>query len=241
VTVLAPDRDRSGIGRAITLDGPVSIRRTDGTDESPVYACTGTPVDCVRIGLLSQLVAHVDVVLAGINHGLNLGDDATYSGTVGAAVEAALLGYPAAAFSQETADRALRINDAGFRVQFPLMEAVVRIAVAVIQRPPPGRTAVSVNLPAATEDPRLVLTRPGRRVYERGHLAPIGEDGDDPWYHPYGAPLDSGTPFAGEPGTDFHAVDAGRISVSLISADWGDHDGVPELKRWFETLRIENG
>ncbi len=238
VTVVAPEGERSGVGRAITIDGPVSVKPAGGTAESPVFACSGTPVDCVRIGLLSELVARADLVLAGINHGLNAGDDATYSGTVGAALEAALLGYPAAAFSQQRQSGSFRHDVAEPGIDFPLAGTAARLALALAGSPPPGRAALSVNLPVANGEPELALTRPGRRSYHRGFLAPAFESAGDSHFHPYGTPWDLPAPYEDEPGTDFFALGAGRISVSVISPDWGDHDGSVDLRRWFESFRI---
>jgi 5'-nucleotidase len=92
VSVVAPDVDRSGVARAISYTTTVRLSQVGGKPEAPLFARTGTPVDCVRLGVLAEVVGAVDAVVAGINHGLNIGEDWWCSGTVGAAIEGALLG-----------------------------------------------------------------------------------------------------------------------------------------------------
>src|SRR5918998_554868 len=86
--------------RRVSCHGPVEVGRAGGTDANLVFACSGTPVDCIRIGLMAQPFPEFDVVVSGLNHGVNVGDVATYSGTLGAALEAGMLGVPALALSQ---------------------------------------------------------------------------------------------------------------------------------------------
>ena len=171
VTVVAPGGNRSGVARAITLRGGVSVHQVDGTDENPIYACSGMPVDCVRVGTLSELIPKPDAVISGISHGLNLGDDHAYSETVGAAVKGVLLGYPALALSQETLDGSFTFNDSGLPISFPLAALAAHIAMAIAVTPPPASAAVNVNLPARALEPPMVLTGPGRRFYSRGYPA----------------------------------------------------------------------
>jgi 5'-nucleotidase len=235
VTVIAPDENRSGVARAITLRGGVSVRRVDGTDEDPVYACSGTPVDCVRVGTLSELIPIPDAVVSGINHGLNLGDDHAYSGTVGAAVEAVLLGYPGMALSQETLDGSFTFDDSGLPIAFPLAALAARLTVAVAASPPPTRAAVNINLPAQAGDPAVVLTRPGRRFYARG-LLNMDRSSPVSIFHPYGAPGDPPPPYEKAPGTDFAAIETGLVAVSLIAVDWS-HDGdAAAIEAWHASL-----
>jgi len=233
VTVLAPDGNRSGIGRSITLYRPVTVERAGGDDENPVLACDGSPVDCVRIGLLSELAAPVDLVVAGINHGSNLGDDGTYSGTLGAALEGALLGRPAAGFSQEVIGGGHRLDGVRLRAEFPFAGLAARIALGLAERPLPDGHALSVNFPIRSDAVRLQLTRPAVRRFPRGFLEPI--DGEGSAFHPYGRPTDIVSPYEEDPSTDVTAVDAGHVAVSVVPAHWGLQP-VAVDGDWFEAL-----
>ncbi len=106
VSVIAPDSNRSAIGRGITIHQPLHVEEVRLADGSEALATDGTPVDCVRFATLGLLESRPDVIVSGINLGLNLGDDVTYSGTVAAALEGLLLGWPAIAVSAQATDQA---------------------------------------------------------------------------------------------------------------------------------------
>lgn len=218
VTVIAPDGERSGMARAISFSRPVSLTPAGGSDRDPMFALSGTPVDCVRVGLLSELLAPVDLVISGINHGLNVGDDVTYSGTVGAALEAAMLDVPAIAFSQQAEDGSFRFNDSALTLSFGLARRAAQIALAVVAQPPPERTALNVNLPAVAGSPPVALTRAGRRYFERGLVKTATGVGEEQVFYPYGMPSDPAPAFDDGPGTDFAALEAGRISITMLGA-----------------------
>jgi 5'-nucleotidase len=234
VTTIAPARNRSGVGRGVTIHEEVTVRcESDGAH--PIYSCTGLPVDCVRIGLLSDLVGAVDAVVSGINHGLNLGDDLTYSGTVGAALEGALLGCPAVALSQEPLDHDLTIDASGHPVRFPLATEAAGIALAVVAGPPPGRAAVNVNLPAVPGCRAAELTRPSSLRFPPLFLRPTSREGSASRWVPYGTLDGPQAEFDAAAGTDVAAVTGGRISVGVVSAEWG-HDHPDERQAWFEEV-----
>ena len=240
VTVIAPDGNRSGMARAISFDRPVTLSAAGGTERDRIFATTGTPVDCVRLGLLSDVVPAVDVVASGINHGLNVGDDVTYSGTFGAALEAAILGVPGVAISQQADDGSFRFNDSVLTVNFRHAHRAAEIVLAVSQHAPPERTALNINLPAGDGTPRIALTRPGRRTYARGLVRAVAVGGDDPSFYPYGLPHDPAPPFDDSPGTDFAALTARQISVSLLAA--GAAEGAsPAREAWFGTIFGDGG
>ncbi len=109
VITIAPEEDSSGFARKCTFSRPVGVTRVTG-GQHPVYRCDGTPTDCVRVGLLGGLAAGADLVVSGINHGANLADDVTYSGTVGAGLEAAILGTAAVCLSQQTPTGSFSVN-----------------------------------------------------------------------------------------------------------------------------------
>jgi 5'-nucleotidase len=233
VTAIAPDTDRSGMARAISFSRPVTVMRAGGEEPNAKFTLTGTPVDCVRLGLLSDLVPPVHVVISGINHGLNVGDDVTYSGTVGAALEAAVLDVPAIAFSQQVDDRSFRFNDDALAVSFDLADRAASIVLTVVKQPPPPRTVLNVNLPAGQANPAIVLTRPGRRYYERGFVEPRMRGDDSTEYYLYGRPSGSAPTFDDSPGTDFAALEAGHISISILAAD-ATIEPAPDFAAWFD-------
>ena len=198
-----------------------------------MFACTGSPVDCVRVGLLSGLVAPVDLVVSGINHGLNVGDDVTYSGTVGAALEAAILDVPAIAVSQQADDRSFRFNDSGLRISFRLAaEAAHCWCRTVVTQPPPARTVLNVNLPSTDGSPRVVLTRPGRRYFAPDVVKAVGGVADGQAFYPYGLPSDPAPRYDDGEDTDFAALRAGCISVSLLAGGAADEASAPR-RSWF--------
>ncbi len=139
VAIVAPDTERSAVGRAMTLDTPLRARQVELLDLEDVaaYAVSGTPVDCARLGL-SRLFPDPDMVISGINMGLNLGTDVLYSGTVGAAAEAALLGVPAIAVS----------NCSYYPKYLQTSAAVAEIAIDyLIEHPLPFGHILSINTP----------------------------------------------------------------------------------------------
>lgn len=138
ITVIAPERDSSAIARAITVDRALHLRQTAFGDGWRGLACDGTPVDCVRVALAGAACPAPDLVVAGVNHGANLGADVTYSGTVGAALEAALRGRPGLAFSVDSREPRWLAQSA----------ALLReVTAAVLRRGLPAHTVLNVNLP----------------------------------------------------------------------------------------------
>jgi 5'-nucleotidase len=232
VTVIAPDGERSGMARAISFSRPVALTPAGGSERDPMFALTGTPVDCVRVGLLSELLAPVDLVISGINHGLNVGDDVTYSGTVGAALEAAMLDVPAIAFSQQAEDGSFRFNDSVLTLDFGLAGRAAQIALAVVAKPPPERTALNVNLPAVAGSPAVAFTRAGRRYFERGLVKSATGVEEEQVFYPYGMPSDPAPAFDDGPGTDFAALQAGQISITMLAAGAANR-GTGTDETWF--------
>jgi 5'-nucleotidase len=219
VSVVAPDGNRSGMARAISFDRPVGVVAAGGSERDPVFACTGSPVDCVRVGALSGLVPPVDLVVSGINHGLNVGDDVTYSGTVAAAMEGLLLGLPAIAVSQQSEKREMDFRLGEEFVFDAAARFTARVVAELEQVPLPPSTLLNVNVPAG-EPHGVEVARLGKRIY-RDRLSPQG----DGRYFIYGA--DPG--YEDEPGTDLVAVAAGRIAVTPVHLDLTYHDGIGPL------------
>jgi len=223
--VIAPDGNRSAMARSITTRRPLWVAESPFADGTVGYASDGTPVDCVRLANLGLIEGFSpDLIVSGINHGANLGDDITYSGTVAAALEGVVLGLPAIAVSQQSRARALDFRyDGGF--EFDVAAGFVARLVARIEEVPlPAQTLLNVNVPAG-EPTGVEVTRLGKRIYEDELKLERAEEhrrrywiyGSDPGFHE-------------EPGTDLTAVAAGRIAVTPMHFDLTHHTGLQALR-----------
>lgn len=214
VYVVAPDRERSAVGHALTLHRPLRV----DTLGARRFAINGTPSDCVNLAMLGMLPVRPDVVVSGINAGSNLGDDVTYSGTVSAAMEGTLLGVPAVAVSLVEGEGD---SDYGHAAR-----AGVRLTHLLLGRRSHRVTLLNVNVPRGR--PRgLRVTRLGRRVYSEKVIEERDPRGK--LYYWIGA-----GPPAWEAGadTDFAAVHAGYVSVTPLHLDLTSYEGVRALKGW---------
>ena len=216
VTVVAPERDRSGASNSLTLDRPLVVRRA----ANGYYSVNGTPTDCVHIAVTGLLDFTPDIIVSGVNLGANMGDDTIYSGTVAAAVEGYLLGIPSLAVSLTS--KAGAHFDAAIAVALELVERLER-------RPFGEPVLLNVNVPDLTAE-RLAgieVTRLGRR-----HKAepvnrlttPRGETAY--WIGPAGGAADCG------PGTDFHAVQSRRVSVTPLRLDLTHTAQLGRAREW---------
>lgn len=226
LAVIAPDGNRSATARSITTRRPLWVERVEYDDGTVGYATDGTPVDCVRLARLGLIDGFdAEVVVSGINHGSNLGDDITYSGTVAAAFEAVILGLPGIAVSQQSSAREMDFR-LGSVFDFDVAASFVARIVAELEDVPyPPGTLLNVNVPAG-EPSGVEVTRLGKRIY-RDELKLSEEEGGRRRYWIYGA--DPG--FHDEPGTDLAAVAAGRIAVTPIHFDLTDVAGIDALTR----------
>jgi 5'-nucleotidase len=223
VITIAPEADCSGFARKCTFSRPVGVTRVAG-GQHPVYRCDGTPTDCVRVGLLGGLAAAADLVVSGINHGANLADDVTYSGTVGAGLEAAILGTPAICLSQQTPTGTFSVNyqedleSAGLSYDFSFAAAHgASLARSVLRARPAEPVVLSVNYPATRGGTTSVLTRAGRRDYPRAAVPEWADDGDVHWLYLFGEPDEIIPETDASFGTDIGALRAGYISVTPLS------------------------
>jgi 5'-nucleotidase len=236
VVVVAPEANQSGVSRAATYTNPVRVARAEGAGPG-VFSVAGTPVDCVRVALGGGLVPDASLVISGINHGCNAGDDMFNSGTVGAAIESALFGVPAMAISQQSLPGHFSILEpvgvptASFRQSTRYGVALAR---ALLDRPTPGRTVLNVNVPAQPAT-GISLTRLGKRFNERNSLAPVASRGPATYYLVYGSSEDQPVPYETAEGTDFAALRDGLVSVTPVSYEHDPliDDGVGE---WAEAL-----
>ncbi len=217
VTVIAPDRDRSGASNSLTLDEPIRISR----GRNGFIGVRGTPTDCVHIALTGFMESDPDMVISGINSGPNLGDDVLYSGTVAAAMEGRFLGLPAIAVSMFSEERVSHW-DSG-------CEAVMWLIDRILSKQLPADTILNVNVPDLPwEEMRgFQATRLGHR-----HRAERVIEAKDPrgrpifWIGPPGSEQDAG------PGTDFHAVKNGFVSVTPLSVDLTRYAALDTLASW---------
>jgi 5'/3'-nucleotidase len=229
LTVIAPDGNRSAMARSITTRRPLWVEEVTFSDGTVGYATDGTPVDCVRLAQLGLVEGFfAELVVSGINHGANLGDDITYSGTVAAALEGVVLGLPAIAVSQQSLGRSLDFRyEGGF--DFNVAAGfVARLVERLEDVPMPSGTLLNVNVPACP--PSVVeVTRLGKRIY-RDELK-LASHEDPPTrrrYWIYGS--DPG--FHDEPGTDLAAIAAGHIAVTPLHFDLTDRRGLQALRQF---------
>jgi 5'-nucleotidase len=229
--VIAPDSNRSATARSITTRSPLTVEEVEFGDGDRGFATGGTPVDCVRFADLGLGGERPDLIVAGINHGANLGDDITYSGTVAAALEGIVLGIPAVALSQQSSGGGMGYVSGrfDFGVAAPFAAQLVR---RLIEEPMPPETLVNVNFPAG-EASGVEVTKLGKRLYD-DELKLVSEDEQGRrHYEIYGFEPS----YRDEAGTDLNAVAQGRISVTPIHFDLTDHGGLERLRGWrFEEM-----
>jgi 5'-nucleotidase len=227
LAVIAPDSNRSASARSITTRRPLWVEEVDFGDGTVGYATDGTPVDCVRfarLGLIDGFEA--DLVVSGINHGSNLGDDITYSGTVAAALEALVLGLPGIAVSQQSDARELDFRmGGGFAFQHGAT-FVARVVEELESVPLPQGTLLNVNVPAG-EPTGVDVARLGKRIYRDELTLEDEEESGRRRYRIYGE-----VGHQREEGTDLAAVAAGRIAVTPVHFDLTDRDGMDALSRY---------
>ncbi len=221
VTVVAPDRNRSGASNSLTLDRPLRV----SVSENGYYYVNGTPTDCVHLAITGLLKTQPDMVIAGINAGANLGDDVLYSGTVAAAMEGRFMGLPAVAFS--LAGRENLHYEAAAKVAVQLIKEIREEML-------PADTIYNVNIPDVEESQLKgwVVTRLGHR-----HKAEPTVKAQDPrghtvyWVGPAGPEQDAGE------GTDFFAIRSKQVSITPISTDLTRYDRLNVTRKWIERLQ----
>lgn len=220
VTVVAPDRNRSGASNSLTLESPLYARRADN---GFIYV-NGTPTDCVHLALAGLLDDEPDMVISGINAGANLGDDVLYSGTVAAAMEGRFLGRPALALSLAGE------NPTHYQAA---ANAVLPFIRSLMEQPPARDLLLNINFPdvPAAEFGRWEVTRLGNRHKSEPALKTV-----DPrkrtayWIGLAGPGQDVG------PGTDFHAIAGRNISVTPLQFDLTRHALLEQLRGWVGKL-----
>ena len=228
LAVIAPDGNRSAMARSITTRRPLWVKEVEFGDGTVGYATDGTPVDCVRLANLGLIKGfEAQLVVSGINHGSNLGDDITYSGTVAAALEAIVLGLPGIAVSQQSTalERDFRVGT-GF--DFAVAASFTARLVAELETAPlPAGTLLNVNVPGAPPS-GVEVARLGKRVYQ-DELSLVENSSDERrLYKIYG----DATYERDETGTDLAAVAQGKIAVTPVHFDLTDREGMSVLERY---------
>jgi len=216
VTVVAPERDRSGASNSLTLDRPLSVRRAP----NGFLFIDGTPTDCVHIAVTGLLDELPDMVVSGINLGANMGDDTIYSGTVAAATEGYLLGIPSIAVSLSGREGR----------QLATAARVVRDLVERCRNAPPAqRMLLNVNVPdvAQAQLQGIVVTRLGKRHKAEAVVKTTTPRGETVyWIGAAGAAADAG------PGTDFHAVASNKVSITPLQMDLTHVNQMSLIESW---------
>lgn len=216
LTIVAPDRNQSGASHSLTLETPLRVART----REGIYYVNGTPTDCVHLAITGLLDHEPDMVIAGINHGANLGDDVLYSGTVAAAVEGRFLGLPAIAVSL-AGQNPRHFDTAG---------QAARILLQRLQEQPlPADTILNVNVPDVPYQQLQGFA--ATRLGYRHRSEPVVESRDPKgrpvfWVGAAGVGQDAG------PGTDFDAIEHLRVSVTPLHIDLTRHTAIPSLAEW---------
>ncbi|MCB6184319.1 5'/3'-nucleotidase SurE [Leeia sp. TBRC 13508] len=216
VRVVAPEQDRSGASNSLTLDRPLMLKKASNGFE---YV-NGTPTDCVHLAVTGFPELTPDIVLSGINHGANMGDDTLYSGTVAAATEGFLLGIPAMAFSL-VGKHATHFDTAA------------RVAAILVEKwmdnPFPEMRLLNINIPDVPFDELtgFEVTRLGKRHKAEGVIRAKNPRGEDIyWVGPAGKEQDNG------PGTDFHAISQLKVSITPLQMDLSAKQQLAEMNEW---------
>lgn len=218
VTVVAPERDRSGASNSLTLDRPLTVRRS----QSGFYYVNGTPTDCVHLAVTGLLDVLPDIVISGINHGANMGDDTIYSGTVAAATEGFLLGIPSIAISL--------VAEGGSH-----FETAARVVVELVQRfnsnPLAQAVLLNVNVPDVPYEQLegAEVTRLGKRHKAEPVVKSTTPRGDIVyWIGAAGGAQDAGE------GTDFHAVARHAVSITPLQMDLTRYSELDVVRKWLQ-------
>jgi 5'-nucleotidase len=221
ITVVAPERNRSGASNSLTLEYPLHVHTADNGH----FYIDGTPTDCVHLAITGLLEEEPDMVVSGINAGANLGDDVLYSGTVAAAMEGRFLGLPAMAVSLAGKEPQQHYATA--------CEVAVRMVKKLMREPLPADVILNINVPDVPFEQLegFEVTRLGHR-----HKAEPVVKMQDPrgrdiyWVGPAGAEQDAG------PGTDFHAIRFNRVSITPLHVDLTSYRSMDGLSQWMEGM-----
>jgi 5'-nucleotidase len=217
--VIAPDRDNSAVSHSLTMNRPLKVIFL----RENCYTIDGTPTDCVAVGLKKILTVRPDLLVSGINAGVNLGDDISYSGTVSAAIEGTMYGIPSMAIS---------VGGEPPYDYRAAMQIAVCMAGKILRTSLPGDTLLNINVPSGSTYKKIRVTRQGRRLWENSIHETLDPRGAKHYW------IGGGTPVT-DPGedTDVHAFAGGNVSITPIQLDLTNHAGITFLK---EKWLVEN-
>lgn len=218
ITVVAPDRNRSGASNSLTLSAPLTVKHLD----SGFIAVEGTPTDCTHLALTGLLDIQPDMIVSGINEHANLGDDVWYSGTVAAAMEGRFLGYPAIAISL--------VGEEHYQTA---AEVAKKLVLQLVNDPLPSGTILNVNVPDVGIDSikGYEVTRLGTRHVAEPLIKETDPRGRDIyWIGPPGIQADAGA------GTDFYAVESGKVSMTPLQTDITHYKAFDTVSHWVDKL-----
>jgi len=225
ITVVAPDRDRSGASNSLTLDNPLRASKLD----NGFYLVQGTPTDCVHLAITGLLPEMPDMVLAGINDGANLGDDILYSGTVAAAMEGRFMGAAAIAVSLAGRGR----EQAAQKHYVTAAHIAKKIVKKVQTTPLPANIILNINVPnlPLQEIQGFEITRLGSRHRAENCVPDLDPRGHPIyWIGPAGLEQDAG------PGTDFYAISQNKVSITPLLLDLTSYSSFQDLSSWVAVL-----
>lgn len=216
IIVIAPDRNRSGASNSLTLDLPVTVKELP----NGYFSVEGTPTDCVHLGVTGFFDEMPDMVISGINHGANLGDDTIYSGTVAAATEGRFLGLPAIAMSL--------VGETHFETAGKVARQIVE---RVLAKPLPPATILNVNVPDVPFDQikGMEVTRLGKRHIAEKVIKDTSPRGKRIyWIGEAGLEQDGGE------GTDFFAIKRNVVAITPLQVDLTNYAGFEQMSQWLE-------
>jgi len=218
IFVVAPDRERSAVSHALTLNSPLRVKEI----KERVFAVDGTPTDCVNLAVNGLLPKKPDLVVSGINFGPNLGEDITYSGTVSAAMEGSLLGIPSIAFSLATLDAPAFFTPAAI-----IAKKIIRF---LLEKKITSKSVYNVNFPnkkTCKSYKGIKFTKQGKRKYGEAIVEKIDPRGKK-YYWIGGKDLG----FEDIPDSDLVAIENGLVSITPISMDLTDYNNLKEIENW---------
>ncbi|EKE02972.1 MAG: 5'-nucleotidase surE [uncultured bacterium] len=225
VYIIAPDRERSAAGHALTLHKPLRVEEIDmGFEVACAWETTGTPGDCIKIGISAILEKQPDIIISGINHGPNLGADVLYSGTVSAAMEGAVLGFPSIAVSLPNGHNGQQ-SDFIYTADF-ILKFINKIVTVNF----PKKTILNINVPsiASSDIAGVRITRLGTRMYTDTYEKRLDPRGKT-YYWLAGEIIET----AEEDGTDITAIRNNQISITPVTFEMTHKSIMPELEKTF--------
>ncbi len=221
VYIIAPDRERTAASHALTLHKPLRLEKL----EDKVYSVSGTPTDCINLGVNGILSERPDIIVSGINKGGNLGDDVTYSGTVSAAFEGTLLGIPSFAVSQ--------VADGDYKFETAARIALY-LALLIKERSLPPGVLLNVNVPNLDlkEIKGIKITRQGKRIYDEKAIIEKTDPRGKKYYWIGGSRLS----WEKTEDSDFSAIEEGMVSITPLRLDLTEYSAIKTLQRWESAL-----